>query len=258
MRSRYVVLTVLFSVIVPVLAAKFWESKDYTAWTGEECQEILSKSPWAIQYSQGHVGNLGGNVARSGGADSVDPRSIDWGRTEGETYGGEREIVNILQFRLLSAKPIRMALGRLQLLEQPGNAAVDEQVAEWVNDPQDRIILQISYFTRPAGASSLRDIDSFFRQASLSDFQANTYLVSSDKKKNVGISAYLKPDDKNSNPVFIFPKTDEAGNPHFTGNEKSITLKSELRLNVLGRQQKYDVYLKMDPKKMRFQQQFAM
>ena len=58
----------------------------------------------------------------------------------------------------------------------------------------------------------------------------------------------------------MFPRFDESGKPYFTGKEKSITLRSDLKIPIAqrGGRVNYSVFVKMDPKKMTFQNEFSM
>jgi hypothetical protein len=40
---------------------------------------------------------------------------------------------------------------------------------------------------------------------------------------------YEPPTEKNAFGLFVFPRFDPSGKPYFTGNEKSITLRSDLK-----------------------------
>jgi len=46
-RSSKFALVCALLISVPLFAAKFWEKKEFTSWTEQECTELLKKSPWA-------------------------------------------------------------------------------------------------------------------------------------------------------------------------------------------------------------------
>jgi hypothetical protein len=255
-RSILSLLAVL--TVVPLLAAKFWESKDYTSWTEQECRELLTKSPWAFSNGFGQTSDIG-SIVQQPEQPEIPEGGMTARRGSPPVTFGEREFGCFFEFRLVSAKPVRMALGQLQALQRPNNPNVQEQVKQYVNaGPGNQILVQISYRTNPPSDSSLFDINSFFTHATLADFHGTTYLISSDRKDNIPISAYFNPGEKRSNPVFVFPRVDENGNPYFTGKEKSIALRSELNITVKGKAQKYHIFFKMSPKQMRFQNEFAL
>ena len=99
-----ITISVLILTVVQLLAADFWEMKDYTMWSEKECMKLLRKSPWAFSESFRTTANLG------------------------STETGVRETTEIIEFRLLTAKPIRMAFGRLQLLQKPNDEALKEKI----------------------------------------------------------------------------------------------------------------------------------
>ncbi len=241
------------SLVVSLFAAKFWEKKpDYTTWTEDECRDLLKDSPWAPAFTYVYNRNAGASMSPNP-SDSGDSRV---GRTGGETMTGEREVVSFLSFRLLTAKPVRMAYGRLQLLQNPNTDELKKRVTDYVEAASpDQIVFQIAYSTRPAGASILRDWDTFFRQSSLSEFQNTTYLSGS-PSGNVRLSGYRRPDNNSPNPVFTFPRLNDKGEPYFTGAEKGVSLRSEFTVPMRGYREKINLYVKLDPKKMVWNNRF--
>jgi hypothetical protein len=160
---------------------------------------------------------------------------------------GEREQTVTLRFRFLSAKPIRMAFTRLQLLKNPAGAPPEAKLRELVDspaDPQNRIALQIEFSVDPPSAMEVRRIHSFLLNASLADFRDNTRLESSNKVI-VSPIEYLPPNQNRSNGSLIFPRTNEKGESLFAGQEKWISF----RTDISG----YKVYYRMKTDKMKFE-----
>jgi hypothetical protein len=132
-----------------------------------------------------------------------------------------------------------------------------EQARQIINSkPTDQIIIQFEYRSEPPGSSAVHDIHSYFLHATLADFRTNTYLAS-DKVDLLPVKDYLSPNDKRPKPAFVFPRFNEKGEPYFTGQENSITMRSVFEPEVAGKKQKYDVFIKMNPKEMWFQKEFA-
>ncbi len=222
------IVSVLLAVIsVSFLwAADFWVNKDYTSWTQKECENLLTKSPWVFTNAFFQSNDFG---PISAGGNQVEP---------------EKTVT--FWFRPLSAKPIRMAFAQLQLLSKPGDTALADQMKQTIERPPDennRIILQIDFSVKPAGGSTLRDIHSFLLNAHFPNFRDNTYLSSS-KKGNIPLLEYRAPSPKQSNAVFIFPRVDEKGEPYFDGNEKWISLRTEIMT--------YKIYVRNSVEKMKF------
>ncbi len=210
-------------------AAKFWEKNEYTKWSKKDCIKLLSKSPWAFSNSFGNVANIG---------------MIDVGSA------GQRETNISFYFRLISAKPVKLALGQLQLLNDPGNAALQQQVQQMANSVDKNILLQIDYSVDPpSDQNGYSRLNTTFLQSSIADFRDNTSLSSSEHVR-VWASEYLAPNGKRTNPIFVFPRADENGKPYFDGSEKWISFKSD----IAG----HSIYYRLKPKDMTFDGKFAM
>jgi hypothetical protein len=232
---------------VPVFAAKFWETKDFTTWTEKECTEVLSKSPWAYSNSFGEVPPIGDQTA------GIDRRTTGMP----EPSFGEAESTQVFEFRLLTAKPIRMALARMQLLQKPNDPALMEQVMKYVNTPPAKeIVIQIGYRSIPTGSSAVHDIQRYFLGASVADFRTSTSLASKESGV-VPIAAYLPPGPDRSFPAFVFPRLNEAGEPNFTAATKQITFRSGFTPMVGAKRMRYDIFVKMNPKQMMFKQELT-
>ena len=255
MRPRLVkiAVSVLILAMVPILAADFWEEKEYTVWSEKECMKLLRKSPWAFYESFRTTANLG------------------------STETGVRETTEIIEFRLLTAKPIRMALGRLQLLQKPNDEALKEQVRRYVETPPgDEILVQVSCRTIPT-AGFWSNLRAFFARAVLSTFVDTTHLISDDGE-HVPMIRYLPWTDERPNAVFVFPRLSESDEPYFTGKEKAIALRCEFDMDdpggpraatigggslrsadtLVGARKVYKIYVKMKPKDMMFQGELAL
>ncbi len=255
-RPAICILVSISLISVPLFAAKFWEKKDFTSWTEQECMEVLKKSPWAFSLG---FGNVGPAVLESPSANQGEDQTLrnaskaDPSRITGTTYG-ERESTQIFDFNILSAKPVLAARLQLQVLRNP---SLKEQAKQIVaGKPTDQIIIQFSYRTDPPGSAAVHDIHSYFLHATLADFRTNTYLAS-DKVDLLPVKDYLSPNDKRPNPAFTFPRYNEKGEPYFTGEESTITFRSQFLPIVRNKPQKYDIFIKMNPKDMRFQNSFA-
>jgi hypothetical protein len=253
MKKVAIVTSALFFLGGILWAVDFWEKADYTTWSQKDCEQVLTKSPWAFQYVHTNFYRPATNI-------STGPDTTTEGQASArlEPQSGERETRITFQFILVSAKPTRMARARLLLLQSPNMTAQAEQ---FVNQPASKEIpIQVQYASRPPGISAIHDIQSFFRRATINDFQANTTLTSSDSKEPIHISRYEPPTEKNAFGLFVFPRFDPSGKPYFTGKEKSITLRSDLKIPLAQRVgvENYSLFVKMEPKKMVFQNEFCM
>jgi hypothetical protein len=253
--KKYRLTSILILLIVtPLFAAKFWESKEFTSWSEKECREMLTKSPWAYSNSFGQ--SRGPILDSQSTMPDDDTRAAR--RTTLPTGSFQTDSVTTFEFRLVTAKPIRMAMARLQLLQKPNDPSLLEQATKYVNAPPGKqIALQVSWQITPTGSSENHDINTYFLGATIAEFRTSTCLVS-DKAGNVWIEEYLSPGPNRSNPTFIFPRLDASGNPLFRSDDKSIALRSQFTPTVGGKKKAYDIFIKMNPKQMKFQDELAM
>jgi len=234
-------------------AAAFWEKAEYTSWSQKECEQMLTKSPWAFQYTHTNFYRPATNISGGPGATTEGESNASF-----EPQTGERESRITFHFVLVSARPIRMARAQLGLLQSP---QPKDQAEQFINQPVgNEILVQVQYASRPPGISAIHDIQNYFRRATINNFQSNTFLTSSDRKEPVHASRYEQPNERNPFVLFAFPRLDEAGKSLFTGKEKSITLRCELRIPIAqrGGSENYSIFGKMEPKKMMFQNEFSM
>ncbi len=244
-RSRLLIFFVT-AFAVSLFAAKFWDSKDFTEWSEKECMEVLRKSPWAYSNTFGRVQS----VMLDSPTATENP-----GPVKPPTWG-EAERSDVIEFQLLSAKPVRMALARLQLLRRPNDTALREQAIKFVNQGyENQVVVQISYRSFPPGSQAVSDIHSFFLTATLADFRTDTQLTV-DKNHVISLAEYWPPGPNRSNACFVFPRRSDSGTPNFSGNEKSITLRSKFSPSIRGNKQTYDIFVKMNPRDMRFRKEF--
>lgn len=239
-------------IAVPLFAAKFWETKEFTTWSEKECQEMLTKSPWAYSNSFGQ--NRGPILSdeTSGGTDDT-----GLARRPVPVQSFQTDSVTTFDVRFLTAKPIRMAMARLQLLQKPNDPSLLEQATKYVNAPPGKqIALQISWRVTPEGSSDNHDIRTYFLGATIADFRTTTYL-SGGKAGNVWIEEYLSPGPSRSNPAFVFPRLNASGEPLFSPNDKSIALRSQFTPTVGGKKKAFDIYIKMNPKQMMFKEELT-
>lgn len=244
-------------LVVSLFAALFlsfkqpsWETKDYLSWSEKDCKEVLNTSPWVVKTEFSKSSMLG------------DSNSRMVNRETGGTVGmqvpfDKKEIKTLLEFRVATAKPIKMAFTRLMLLSDPSNQALKEQVQAMVDRAESKIVFHISFSASPADKTVLKDLTDYFANAKLSDFQGNTYLQTSPDAQ-VPIVDYWASSPQRPNPVFVFPRTDASGKPFFSGQEEQIELRAVLTPTIKSKLEKYEVRVKVYPQLMKFRDQFEM
>ncbi|RPJ56784.1 MAG: hypothetical protein EHM23_22570 [Acidobacteria bacterium] len=250
--KRHLRIFAIALLALPLIGAKFWESKNYKEWSEKECLDLLAKSPWCFTNSFGQLDRIGMSSANIPGS----TQSGQAGETASGPTWGERESIITFDFRLMSAKPVRAALARLQMIKNPDVPGIEERIDQYVNsDPGNEIVFQVIFSVKPKGDSSAHDILEFLRRAALADFHGTTYLASD---RSVPLTAYIPPSERNPNPAFVFSRVDPEGKPYFTGQEKSISLRSALKINTKGKLRQFDIFFQMKPKDMKFQERFEM
>lgn len=229
-----------------LLAADFWDKKPYTEWKAKECEKLLEKSPWSYPYAISRV-TVPGHMTPSGG--TTPTRSFGDADLAGAT--GDREVISYLQVRFVSARPVKAAIGRMRLLANADNQALDEEVNQYVNQPESgEIIIEITYYSEPPGHPSLRQIENFLRTVTAPQLKDRVFLSDSEKNTHVSISRYQGPTEGYPGALLFFPRQDEAGEPHFNGSEKRILFHMEMGFA--------EVDLKLKPRDMIFEGKFAM
>jgi hypothetical protein len=245
----------LLLLVGPLFAAKFWETKPYMEWTDKECLEMLTKSPWTFSSAFGSTVSMKDSIPaldapESGGAAQ---------RSNQTATFGEREVTYTFEFRFVSATPIRMAMARLRLLQEPGDAALQEQLDRFVKTTPDKVIMvEFGCRANPPGDSGLHDIATYFNHATFADLRDHAYLMSSPGNKQLPPADFLAVTPTRSTPALVFPRVDEEGNPHFTGDEKSISLRTEFTIEIKGKRQKISIFGKLNPKQMVYQGRFVL
>lgn len=215
------------SALLVAQGSEFWNTKDYSAWTQKECEKILTSSPWVFSNTFSEVSGFGMNPGQS-----------------------EREKRVMFRFRALSAKPIRMAFGRLEILHKPNEPGISTRIAEMIQAPTDKenhIIIQVEFSVDPPGDSRSHDIQRFLLNANLSDFRDNTKLSSSDKQMVAPVE-YRAPNPRQPHAAFVFPRHAETGQDIFRGTEKWISFQTE----ISG----FKVYQRMRADKMKLRGEF--
>jgi hypothetical protein len=228
---------VLFLVLIafPLLAAKFWDKTPYQKWSQEQCKKVLTNSPWVYRYNHGEYGVNTSTFGTEGGFGEMA------GRNPSQIGGGNRELVNTIQFRFVTSKAIKMAIGRLRLLQNPTDLALKTEVDQYVNSVPEKIVVEVSVGGKPAGHHTIRELENFFRYVEFAALAQQTYLASSDRRVVVPIEKFMPLKEGDSAAFYIFPRFDEEGDPYFTGEEKAILLNTELDLSLTGGSRKYKI-----------------
>ena len=249
MKTKIILITLIWALCLSNLfAADFWEKKPYTGWKQKECAKLLQKSPWTNPYALTGVIIPGMMNPKSGGRTTPTRRYGDNSLT---TDPGDREVHIFLQIRFLTAKPVKAAIGQSRLLASPDNKELQEQVEQYVNQPESpEIVVEVTYYSEPEGHSSLRQVEGFLRTATLPAVQNEIWLSASSRNTHVPILRYQAPNEGYNGALLFFPRYDENGNPNFDGSERVLLFHMETDFGIV------DLILK--PEDMKFEDEFTI
>ncbi|NWG14542.1 MAG: hypothetical protein HXY20_13530 [Acidobacteria bacterium] len=227
MRYRSFAVFFILSIAAALWAKDFWVEKPYAQWSKKEAEKILNNSPWGDTYTF---------ADQSQGTYRPTPR--------GAPATEQRENMEIYRYfhvRFLTARPIRMALGRMNRIMQDGEKAtgVDENSQSFIDASfGDRIIVGVD-----ADSNSGRyrgEMYQILNTLNLGMLEQNTYLQRSDGLKNY-ITEYVPPSGDGLGAKLVFPRTLD-GQPFISGEKGTLRFvaqfSGEYRLNIPFRLEK--------------------
>jgi len=187
-----------------VVLGQVWVKKEYKNWSSNDCEKILTNSPWAKNQS-----------IYAAGLDNV-----------GE--GGQAYTKFIIQ--LHSALPMRQASVRQQQLAvkydnlpPEEKQKLDQQAASYLNaDYSQKVYVKIYYETNVSAA--IMDMERSWRTKTIANFQNSAYLTSS-KGVRVAADGYSA-SAKESYIIFTFPRVRD-GQPLLSMEDKNLILQFE-------------------------------
>lgn len=230
----------------PISAADFWLEEPYQSWSRQECEELLSDSPWAYSYAL---------------TESVTPGMMNWyggKETASRGYGnsglasqtGDREVHIFLQIRFLTARPIKAAVGRLRVLDNPEDKALKDQVRQYAEGEEGpEIAVEITYYSQPEGHWSLREVAGFLNRSTIDSLRNKTWISDSSQGSRSRITRYQGPSENYQGALLFFSRYDEEGKPLFKEPQKDILFHMETDFGKIN--------LILDTNKMRYQDEFT-
>ena len=106
-------------------AADFWQEKDFTSWTAQQIEKMLSDSPWVKKV----IVPIGG--LREGALDSFHGGDAGLGGGAGRNPEGGNEVQRVRRVTVtvawISALPVKQAMVRMQSVGQGPQIAPDRQ-----------------------------------------------------------------------------------------------------------------------------------
>ena len=186
MARRIVSLFALLMLFAALLAAQgWWESKPYSTWSPEEVDKLLGDSPWGQEVR----------------------KSIPRITLINPGIGGIERVYDRLRFQvgLLTSKPIRMALARRSILQDPG----EEGRKDWGKyiDQEDtgNIVVIVSWSALPADSHIAVVVSELLEHFQTSDLVGEVSLAA-DGGKKVRLEKYDPQGENGYGYKFIFPR----------------------------------------------------
>jgi hypothetical protein len=172
--------------------AQFWEKKPWQQWTRQECDKMLTDSPWARKFTTSEV-RIQASGIRTGGTQ-------------------ERETQPTIEYiaHLRSALPVRQAVVRLMQIQtrydrmsDAEKRNFDKQAADYLNqDFSNRVVVHIIYQSNITALQ--QGLDDTWR-ASSTDLPAETYLISG-RGERIELMRFIPPAPQAPEFELIFPK----------------------------------------------------
>lgn len=190
-----------------LLAADFWEEKPWTEWDKDDALELLQDSPWAEVYT---IRGAGSSMSVLGPGSAGDLTSA--APSERETGRGQASRIYYLRFQ--SAKPVRMAVARLQTDGGEVSGEVGARLQEFVDThPAPGHVVLVLRIQQGMDATALK-------AATTDLLKNNAYLLLKKSKKRIYVKQYVPPKD-NLEAIFVFDRM-ENGEDLFTVEEDEV------------------------------------
>lgn len=222
MKKLLVILSV-FTFSCLLFAGKFWDEAPYTEWSEKQALKVRTDSPWAsIQTISSALDKTGSAISSTTDATSSGGPAFG-GPTRRSAGSGEGRVGDFVQsrqyyVRFQSAKPVRMALARLSMI----NGNPDPQVIkDFIETPLagGDIVVMMSV----APGQDRTELDS----ATTDLLKNETFLITKKSKRRIHLKQYLTPAEAGGlDAVFIFPRQ-ENGEDLITLEEKEVRFVTE-------------------------------
>jgi hypothetical protein len=218
---RRLVIAALLTSLCATVALTQKQPKSWNDWSQKEAQKILDDSPW------------GRTVTETDTSEMFFRPTNDTGTSRSSSVSGQRsvqgatnEAVHVnFHIRFFTAKPIRQALVRLMMLQQP---KLPKETIERLNQFADLhsdqyIIVTVSFDSNDQRYSG--PVMQAFGSATTDTLKNDTYLERKDGKK-IFLSEYVPPGKDGFGARFIFPRQLD-GQPFLTAQSGEVRFFSE-------------------------------
>jgi len=191
MRKSVLVLIAISNLFLLVSAQK--KMKPWTEWSEKDAQKILDDSPWARTQVETDTSEMFFSPTTQGNSGA--------GTTRG-TQGATNQATNVnFHIRLLSAKPVRLALARTITAKQPDMAASMKAFVD--RDFSEFIVVAVSWDSTDQRYSG--PAMQLFNSANTGLLKNKTFLEVKGGQRNF-LGQYLAPQSDGLGAKFIFPR----------------------------------------------------
>ncbi len=239
-RRRYAiaVMGVLALAVLTVQAEDFWVKKDWTKWSKDECNKILTDSPWSKKWGKGEVA-LSAALPSQQQVNPANDKSMGGGGTLGssatgttgagqEGAGGDNNIEIHYYIELQSALPVRQALIRraqfnnnYDKLDAEHKKAFDAQVKGLLDATYDDAIdVRVSYGS--AQQYLERQLATYWKSIPENSLPVDVYLIN-EKGDHIPPAKFLSPKGADYSFDLIFPRM-QNNEPVIRTTDKSFSV----------------------------------
>ncbi len=213
MRGRRVILVFLtfFLAATSALAQEFWDKKDYTQWSKQDCKRMLENSPWAGRHDIVVALSSAQGYSASGGESSEQTSYI---------------------FHLVSALPIRQAMVRQTMIERKydkmsaaDKKTFDENTEKFLGaEFPDNVVVRVVFVSNIPNTQ--RTLMQFWQQQTLESVKDSTFLIGPNKQKIPPLSFSVAHGGNEFQ--FIFPRKVN-GEPIIGPSDKTVGFEMNIR-----------------------------
>ena len=215
---------------LPVFGQKYLQ-KSYKEWNKEEAQKVLTDFPWANEYQSER--GLDANAQLRQAREQADTNIS--GSNRGNL--GAQGVPPAVTVRLFSAMPIRQAFVRLQQIEVGYDKMSSDDKAKFDASKASFLECKIckDYYVitmQKPKDSSVNITNGIFQTLKAADLKGKVWLEN-DKGERREFTEFTPPKNETDQAIFFFKRTDDAGQPFFTANDKLVKMmfSNELREN---------------------------
>lgn len=206
---RGIALLAALLLVSSAASAQFWEKKDYTTWSKDECRKMLEDSPWATRFTLSHQENFAVGQGSSG-----------------EGRESNQQVVYTAQIR--SALPVRQAVIRLaqinnkyETLPAEQKKLFDESAAAYLaRDFSDKVLVHVEFSTNVQFFD--RGLAEYWQNFSHERLNRDVYVTAAKDRRVAAAEIQV---DKGAGRAFEFAFPRQLnGEPLATSNDKVLRL----------------------------------